>query len=169
MRTRKYVTPLEELKAKVQSALKSSNDYKHAYRLTIVNAVLQGQAPSKVSEFCGESKNTITAWVKLVDEQGLEALRGKSPPGRPSRLSDEQLESLRAVLEADPQTYGYPVWEGKTLSDYIKSKMNVKIGVRQCQNLLHKLGFTLIRPRTYPNQNGRNEQEREDFKKNSAS
>jgi transposase len=45
---------------------------------------------TKVAELIKKSRNTVQAWVKLFNERGLEAIAPNSPPGRPSRLSDDQ-------------------------------------------------------------------------------
>ena len=37
----------------------------------MVNLVLSGLTPSYLSSYCGNSKRTITLWVKTADEQGF--------------------------------------------------------------------------------------------------
>ena len=67
---------------------------------------------------------------------------------------------------AYPVNYGYNVWDGPSLSDFIKSQYNVDYGVRACQILMHKMGFSLIRPQTYPSLGNPDDEAREAFKKN---
>ena len=43
--------------------------------------------------------------------------------------------------------YDFSNWEGKSVSEHIKTKFGVLLKVRQCQYLLHELGFSLQRPR----------------------
>ena len=57
------------------------------------------------------------------------------------------------------------MWDGPNLYDYIKKKYDINLSVRQCQRLFHKLGFSLVRPQTYPSKNENNKEERETFKK----
>ena len=39
------------------------------------------------------------------------------------------------------------LWDGKTLSEFVKKKHGVSLGVRQCQRLFHQLDFRLRKPR----------------------
>jgi len=100
---------------------------------------------------------------------GLKALAPKVSPGRPSRLSLEQKEELKNDVLTHPRELGYDFsnWEGKHVSKHIKNKFGVLLKVRQCQYLLHELGFSLQRPRyAFPKAN-RDKQERfvQEFKK----
>ncbi len=85
--------------------------------------------------------------------------------GRPAALSDMQLEEIKKAISDDPENYGYHVWDGPTLSDHIKATYNIEYGVRACQNLFHRLGFSLIRPQTYPSLENPDNEAREEFKK----
>ncbi|TXT66643.1 MAG: hypothetical protein BAJALOKI3v1_20106 [Promethearchaeota archaeon] len=72
-----------------------------------------------------------------------------TPPGRPSRLSEEQEEQLREDISKHPRELGYEFsnWEGKNVSHHIEKVFDIEIGVRQVQRILHKLGFSLQRPK----------------------
>ena len=106
--------------------------------------------------------------VKTVDEKGFDALRTKKQTGRPAKLSSESIASIKAVLDDDdPKKYGYNVWDGPSLSAYILKEYGVSLCVRQCQRLFHNLGFSLVRPQTFPSKNKEGlKEEREAFKKN---
>ena len=130
----------------------------------MINLVLSGLTPSYLSTYCGDSKRTITLWVKIADEQGFEALKTRKPTGRPSKLTKEQKAEIRAILEEDnPKKYGHNVWDGPSLSAYVEKTYAVKLSVRQCQRLFHSLGFSLVRPQTFPSKGEHNEQERAEY------
>ena len=130
----------------------------------MVNLVLSGLTPSYLSTYCGNSKSTITRWVKIADEQGFEALKVKKQTGRKPKLTGDQKEQIRAILEEDdPKKYGHNVWDGPSLSAYIEKTYTVKLSVRQCQRLFHSLGFSLVRPQTFPSKGEQNEQERTEY------
>lgn len=165
MPSRKYVTPIERLKEQARAIVKANNDARYLHRVECVNLVLHGMTPSFLSGLVREGKNTITSWVKIADEQGFEALKIKEYPGRPEKLSPEQLEVIRAAVADAPENYGFRVWDGPALSSFIDTKFKVAMSVRQCQRLFHKLGFSLIRPRTMPTKGEDNQEQREEFKK----
>jgi transposase len=108
----------------------------------------------------------VTLWVKKADEQGFDSLRAKKQPGRPAKLSANELEEIKTLLTMDsPKESGYNVWDGISLSNYISKTYSVELGVRQCQRLLHSLGFSLARPRTFPRKGNEDSSERDEFKK----
>jgi transposase len=115
---------------------------------------------------CGDGETTLMSWVTKVDTDGWDALRAKKQPGKPSKLTAEQLETVKKAILDSPQSYGYSVWDGPSLSAYIKSTFDIDLGVRACQKLFHKLGFSLIRPQTYPSLENPDDNAREEFKKN---
>ena len=67
-------------------------------------------------------------------------------------------------MQSDPPKK-YNVWDGITLSAYIKEKFGIDFSVRSCQRLFHELGFSLIRPRPFPSKGYENAAARDEFKK----
>ncbi len=168
MPKRKYHTDPTALLAEGREIVQTTHDATYRHRVEVVNLVVSGQIPSQLSQYVKESKNTITRWVKIADEQGLEALRPKKRAGRLPRLNAAQLSAIKSIVEqGDPKAQGYEVWDGLSLSSYIEKRYSIHLGVRQCQRLFHKLGFSLVRPQTYPNKGENNEEVRETFKKRS--
>ena len=166
MPARKYKTEPAQLLAEGQQIAQSASEAKYRHKVEMVNLVLSGLTPSYLSTYCGDSKRTITLWVKITDEQGFEALKPRKPTGRPAKLTKEQMAEIRTVLEEDaPKKYGHNVWDGPSLSAYIEETYAVKLCVRQCQRLFHSLGFSLVRPQTFPSKGEHNETERTDYKK----
>ncbi len=78
-------------------------------------------------------------------------------------------ENIKVVVTSDPNDFGYTVWDGPSLSDYIASQYDISLCVRQCQRLLHELGFSLIRPQTFPSKGNEENPLRDEFKKTSQS
>jgi len=101
------------------------------------------------AELVKRSQRTIQLWVRAFNEGGIEGIIPGKSPGRPPRLSESQMEELKTDVLTHPRKLGYEFsnWEGKSVSHHIKKKFGVKLKVRQCQYILHKLGLTLQRPR----------------------
>jgi len=102
-----------------------------------------------VAELIKKSRRTIQTWVKIFNESGLEAIAPNSPPGRPSRLSQDQKEELKLDIMTHPRelNYEFSNWEGKSVAEHIHIKFGVVLTVRAAQKLLHALGFSLQRPK----------------------
>ena len=166
MPARKNKTDPRQLLAEGLQIVHSTSDDKYRHKVEMVNLVLGGLTPSYLSAYCGDSKRTITLWVKIADEQGFEGLKPKKPTGRPPKLTKEQKAEIHAVLEEDdPKKYGQNVWDGPSLSSFIEKTYAIKLCVRQCQRLFHSLGFSLVRPQTFPSKGEQNEQDRTEYKK----
>lgn len=168
MPERKYVTDKAMLLAQGRMIMSSNEEADYMHRVECVNFVLGGMPPSVVSEYVPESKNTITSWVKTADEQGFDALHKKKQPGRPTKLSIEQMSEIEAILlEDNPEAYGHPVWDGPNLSAFINERYSISICVRQCQRYFEDFNMSLVRPQPYPSKGKENTEEREDYKKKS--
>lgn len=165
MNNRKYKTNPVELLKTGQAIMASKDEPKFLLRVFAVNMVLDGKSAAEVSKLAGVSKRTVTKWVKLADEQGFDALRTDPKPGRPSRLSDEQLQEIDKAVQGNASDCGFKVWDGPSLSAYIRQQFQITMGVRQCQRLLHIMGYSRIRPQPFPSKDYENTEEREDFKK----
>ena len=148
-----------------RSIVSESADNKFVHRVSMVNLMLSGFSAKELAKYCGESERTLQSWLKKVDEQGWETLISKKQTGRPSRLSNQQVEEIRIAVQANPEQSGYNVWDGPTLSDYIKNQYGIEYGVRASQYLLHRMGFSLIRPQVYPSLEQPDDEAREAFKK----
>ena len=166
MKTHKYIHDPKILLEQGKTIVTENADSKFIHRVSMVNLLLSGMSPKVLSGFCGYSERTLQAWLKNVDESGWETLMAVKQNGRPCRLTDEQVRKLHDAVKCDPDNFGYNVWDGPSLSDYIKSEFGIDYGVRACQNLLHRMGFSLIRPQTYPSLENPDDDARAGFKKN---
>ncbi len=166
MNNRHFNHSPEELLKQGQEIVKESADSKFIHRVTVVNLILGGMRVKDLSPYCGDSVRTINMWVKKVDEKGWDSLKTIKQKGRPSVLTDTQMEEIKQAIRNDPENYGYHVWDGPTLSDYIKVTYNIAYGTRACQKLFHRLGFALIRPQTYPSLETPDNEARNELKKN---
>lgn len=166
MPARAYKSDPKELLAEGQQLIKTIQDSRFRHRVEMVNLVLQGVPATLLSQGCKEDASTISRWVRIADEGGFVALYPKKRAGRQPRLGSKERASLQTVLEEDnPKKYGYCVWDGRSLSDYIQKTFSVPLGIRQCQRLLHQLGFSLVRPQTFPSKGEDNKDARDAFKK----
>ena len=166
VRIKQFIHDPKELLEQGKKLVKENSDIKFAYRISMVNLILGGMSAKELSMHCGDGETTLMSWVTKVDTDGWDALRAKKQPGKPSKLTAEQLETVKKAILDSPQSYGYSVWDGPSLSAYIKSTFDIDLGVRACQKLFHKLGFSLIRPQTYPSLENPDDNAREEFKKN---
>ena len=162
---RKFKHSKEELLEEGKKIIATDRDTKFLFRVTMVNLVLSGMTSSELSNYCGVDERTISGWVAKVDDDGFDSLRAVKQTGRPSKLSNDQKEKIKCAILKDPSIYGYSNWDGPSLSNFIQREFDVKFSVRACQKLMHELGFSLIRPQTYPSLGESDDDARDAFKK----
>src|SRR6267142_2855221 len=79
-------------------ALKAK-DANQARRLLALAAVYDGMDREQAARIGGMDRQTLRDWVHRFNEQGAEGLINAKSPGRPSKLSLEQKEELRRLVE----------------------------------------------------------------------
>ncbi len=133
----------------VQLEIERSDDSRYDHRLHGVLLVAQGLSCSEVADLLGHTTKTIQNWVNNFNAKGFSALRDEQRTGRISKLSISQLEIVNQDLRHDPQYFEYNqnLWDGKLLSHHINTKFGIKLSIRQCQRLFHKLNFRQRVPR----------------------
>jgi transposase len=89
--------------------------------------------------------------VHRFNERGADGLINIKPPGRPSKLSAEQKEDLRQLVEAgpDPQKDGVVRWRCVDLKRVLGERFGVDLSEVRLGRVLKELGFSHIsaRPR----------------------
>ena len=141
MRIHKYINDPKELLEQGKQIVSESADNKFVHRVSMVNLILGGLSPKVLSEYCGDSERVLQTWVKNVDEE------------------------IHAAINAGPDQYGYNVWDGPALSDFIKKTYHIDYGVRACQLLMRRMGFSLIRLQMYPSLENPDDEARDALKK----
>lgn len=110
--------------------------------------LLNGKKPAEVALAVGVARQTVYTWKALLDEGGVDALRSAPSRGRPPRLDETELESLRRVLLQKPTEHGFgtELWTLKRVGVVIQRMYDVKFGQTQIWRLLGALGFSVQKP-----------------------
>jgi len=147
---RKLIVPdAETVIMGLQDEIRRSEESRYDHRLHGVLLVAEGMSGRHVAELLGDAPRTVAYWVRRFEEEGLAGLAEGERPGRPRRLSDGQVAEIDVALRGTPRDFGLAgnLWDGKTLSEFINRRLNVELGVRQCQRLFRRLEFRLRKPR----------------------
>ena len=143
------ITDPEEMVLALQDEIRRTEESRYDHRLHGVLLVAQGLSCREVARLLGDAPRTVAYWVRRFEEEGLAGLAEGERPGRPRRLSKEQLEEVSGALRKSPVDFGLSVnlWDGKTLSEFVAKRWGITLGVRQSQRLFRQLGFRLRKPR----------------------
>ena len=85
---------------------RQATDADQARRLLALAAVYDGMDREEAARIGGMDRQTLRDWVHRFNERGPEGLINIKPLGRPSKLSSEQKEELRRLVEAGPDAAG---------------------------------------------------------------
>jgi transposase len=134
---------------KIQQEIHRNDDSRYDHRLHGILMVAQGKSCMEVASILGHTPKTLENWVHAFNKEGFEGLKDESRPGRPSSLTEEELQRISQDLRAEPRNIGYQqnFWDGRLLSYHIMEEYKKSIGPRQCQRLFNKLGFRQRKPR----------------------
>jgi transposase len=138
-----HATP-EELEV----AKESSPDKQQYIKLYAIQRLLEGKTNKEVAKDFSRDENTITRWVKKWNEGGIDAMRTIKPPGRPGKLSEDQLLQIKELL-LTPSLAGECHWTIVKLRGYIRQQWQMELGYTTLLESVAKLGFRQVVPRTW--------------------
>jgi transposase len=126
-------------------------------RLLALAAVYDGMNREEAARIGGMERQTLRDGVHRFNEQGADGLINAKSPGRPSKLSLEQKEELRHLVEAgpDPEKDGVARWRCVDLKRVLEERFGVDLSEVSLGRVLKQLGFSHISARPlHPKQDG---------------
>jgi len=161
------IVDVETFIAAIQDEISRTPEGRYYHRLHIALHALKTGDYYGTAHIFNHSPHSVYNWIHRLTQKGLAGLREGKRPGRPRCLSPSQEEELRKDLLFCPREFGYDqnIWDGPLLSYHLEKRFAVRLQVRQCQNLFHRLGFSLQRPRRQAAE--ADPEKQEIFKKNS--
>jgi transposase len=117
-------------------------------RIEAAKMVLSGIRNVDVAEELGVNLHTVTDWMTIYRQKGMEGLLWKGERGRPRQLSDEQCENLKAICVKGAAAYGYEIglWTLPRVAKVIKEQFGVAYSEAHVWEILHSLGWSCQRP-----------------------
>src|SRR5580692_4951798 len=83
-----------------------TRDEMESRRLMAAQDLQRGLSQSQIARKFGVSRTTASRWYRALHVKGIEALRKRRAPGRPSRLNLEQLAEVTRLYQAGPRSAG---------------------------------------------------------------
>jgi transposase len=103
-----------------------------------------GWRPSEIAVALGVSTGAVSQWLKAAAVGGVEALSSHAIPGRPARLSPEQLRLVPDFLWHGAEAYGFrgDVWTCGRVAGVLQEEFDVRYSNSQVSRILKALGWT---------------------------
>jgi len=125
------------------------NDLATWRRCRVILDFYNGISVIQLAKTINMVRSTIYEWIKRFESEGVNGLISKKQPGAPPRLSLTQIDELTSAIEMGPNVCGYSsgIWTGPMIGDLIFNKFKVRYHNNYIPSLLHRLGFSVQKPK----------------------
>jgi transposase len=120
-----------------------TRDEMEGRRLLAAQDLQSGLTQSQVARKFGVSRTTASRWHRALDGRGVEALRKRRAPGRPSRLKPDQVKGVQELYEAGPRAAGFDAerWTTARFAEAIAARFGVRYDPDHVGRIMHRLGL----------------------------
>ena len=118
------------------------------YRVALLAA--RGQETQAIIDMLNRSRGFVQRWAYAYRDGGIPALRAKPRGGSRSRLDSPQEQRLLERIRCGPLTeldQGVCTLRGKDFQRILESEFQQSYSLGGAYDLLHRLGFSCLRPR----------------------
>lgn len=124
-----------------QSSL--TRDDMESRRLAAASELLNGVSQSTVARRYGVSRTTTSRWARSIVVKGVDGLRKRRATGRPSRLTADQVDTIRRMYEAGAAAYGFSRdrWTTGRFAEAIERQLGIRYDRDHVGRLMHKFGL----------------------------
>lgn len=120
-----------------------TRDEMESRRLLAAQDLQRGLSQSQVARKFGVSRTTASRWFRSLSGKGMESLRKRRAPGRPSRLTATQLTDIAEVYRAGARAAGFESdrWTTARFADAIYARFEVRYDPDHVGRIMHRLGL----------------------------
>ena len=120
-----------------------TRDEMESRRLLAAQDLQRGLSQSQVARKFGVTRTTASRWCRALSGSGVEGLRKRRAPGRPSRLNAEQLHIVSEVYRSGPRAIGFDVdrWTTARFAEAIQTRFGVRYDPDHVGRIMHRLGL----------------------------
>ena len=106
----------------------------------------KGMKKSVISKKLGVNRKTVYNWSIRLEKS--EDWHDSKQPGSESKLTKDQKEKLKKIIDSGPRTYGYntDLWTLKRISEVISKEFNVRYNTTHVWWVLKNLGYSAQMP-----------------------
>jgi transposase len=143
-------------KRTINKLIRLRNDALHdkaprvALRIQGVLLSLDRHSIGEISHLLRIHRSSVDSWVSAWNEHGEKSLLEGYRSGRPTRLTQPDIERLCDIIESGPVAYGLNtgVWTSPIISYVIGEEFNISYHPGHVRKILKKIGFSVQRPTT---------------------
>ena len=112
-------------------------------RILALALVLEGADRGTAAKTCGMDRQTLRDWVHRYNSDGVAGLANRKSAGRPPKLTAEQKEAFKQLVEKGPDRAEDKVvrWRCADLKRRLETQFNVEVHERTVGKFLNALGY----------------------------
>jgi putative transposase len=120
-----------------------NRDEMESRRLEAAQELLRGVSQARVARQFGVSRTTASRWHRILANDGVERLRKRKAPGRPSRLTPSQMAEVAGMFGLGARALGFTDdrWTTARLAQAIEARFGVRYDPDHVGRLMHRLGL----------------------------
>jgi transposase len=123
-------------------------------RIHAVILAMKGHTVRDIGERLAYAPSWVNKWVRRYSEEGWAGLWDRSRSGQPQKLTAEQQEELEKIISRGPlPEENLSRYRAKDLKKILKVKFKADYSLSGVKALIHRLGFSSIKPRPRHPQN----------------
>lgn len=135
-------------RARLTELVGKAKNVKQRNRYRCVALALDKRETLAIADAVGCSRRFVQRWVYVYRDGGIDAIKAKKQPGSKPRLTPEEQALLVARIQAGPKPEdGVCTLRGLDLVRIIQSEFGKVYSLNGVYELLHRLGFSSLRPR----------------------
>lgn len=133
---------------RLRMAVRRERDACRRDRMRAVVLALEGREAPTIAMMLGRSRRSVQDWVYAYRDGGAEAIHPPKHKGRQPFLPGVRAAELMARLDAGPRAEdGVCALRGKDVQGILEREFGVKYSLQGAYDLLHRLGYSSLRPR----------------------
>ena len=151
---------------KLLSLAKSESNPRLARRIQAVALARQGHNCPEITKMTGNCRRAIQMWVAKYNAHSLEGLKEQHRSGRCPKLPASKYKKFCSLIDAGPaKKDSTATVSGKDIQQVLKENFGVVYTLDGVYKLLHRLGYSCLKPR--PRHEKADPLVQEEFKKTS--
>jgi transposase len=127
---------------------KSQSNHRLARRIHGVYLANKGHTCPEIMQITGACRRAIQQWVQKYNNNGIEALKDRPRPGKPTTLPrHKERKFCRRIACGPSKQDGVSVLNGPAIKRLLEREFGVFYSLWGVYDLLHRLGYSCLCPR----------------------
>ncbi len=135
-------------RSSLTALIEGTRDAKQRDRFRCAAMAIDGRETLDIADAVGRSRRFVQRWAYAYRDLGIDALYPRKQPGATPKLSKQEQEALARRIEAGPTPDdGVCTLRGKDIVRILEQEFGKSYSLNGVYDLLHRLGFSSLRPR----------------------